>query len=109
MTIRLSRLLLALALPACSVLAIGLALPHALAGDDQALARRLSATGQILPLEKIIARARTIKAGKVLETELEDKKGRYVYEVEVLDRQGQVWEVKLDARTGALIELENDD
>lgn len=106
---RLSRVLSTLALLACLGIVASLALPRALADDDQSLARRLSAAGQILPLEKIIARATAIKAGKVLETELEDKKGRYVYEVEVLDSQGEVWEVKLDARTGALIELENDD
>lgn len=75
---------------------------------DQPTARALSASGQILPLEKIHATAKTIKAGKILETELESKKGVYVYEVELLDSQGIVWEIKLNAKTGALIKLEED-
>ena len=75
---------------------------------SQATARRLSASGQILPLESIHTKAKSIKAGKILETELESKKGIYVYEVELLDSQGTVWEIKLDAKTGTLIKLEQD-
>lgn len=78
-------------------------------GDiNQRAARQLRATGKILPLEAIHAKARTIKPGKILETELEFKKGRYIYEVEILDELGAVWELKLDAATNALIELEED-
>lgn len=75
---------------------------------SQATARKLSASGQILPLESIHTKAKSIKAGKILETELESKKGIYVYEVELLDSQGTVWEIKLDAKTGTLIKLEQD-
>jgi uncharacterized membrane protein YkoI len=80
-----------------------------LADDDHALARRLSEAGQILPLEDIAARARTVKPGELLEADLEIKKGRYVYEVEILDKAGQVWELKLDAASGQLIKMELDD
>lgn len=79
------------------------------ADDDQALARKLRASGAILPLEKIAAQARTVKSGELLETELEHEHGRYVYEVEILDKAGQVWELKLDARTAELLKLERDD
>lgn len=75
---------------------------------SQTTARKLSASGQILPLETIHTKAKSIKAGKILETELESKKGIYIYEVELLDNQGTVWEIKLDAKTGALIKLEQD-
>lgn len=75
---------------------------------DQATARQLSATGKILPLEKIHEKAKHIKSGKILETELEKKRGKYLYEVELLDEHGIVWEIKLDAATGQLIKLEED-
>ncbi len=81
----------------------------AVSDEDQAVARKLRASGQILPLEKIYELAKTIKKGEILETELEKKRDRYIYEVELLDKNGQVWEVKLDAKTGQLIELENED
>jgi uncharacterized membrane protein YkoI len=75
---------------------------------DQATARQLSASGKILPLEKIHEKAKQIKQGKILETELEKKHGQYQYEVELLDAHGIVWEIKLDAATGQLIKLEED-
>jgi uncharacterized membrane protein YkoI len=75
---------------------------------SQSAARKLRASGQIMPLEKIHEKANLIKSGKILETELEIKNGRYVYEVELLETTGLVWEIKLDAKTGELIELEED-
>jgi uncharacterized membrane protein YkoI len=81
---------------------------RSLADIDQATARKLSASGQILPLEKIHTKAKTIKAGKILETELESKNGQYIYEIELLDDKGIVWEIKLNAKTGQLIKLEED-
>lgn len=71
--------------------------------------RQLRESGQILPLEKISAAAKAIKPGEILETELETKPGGYVYEVEILDTAGAVWELKLDAATGKLIEMEAED
>lgn len=78
--------------------------------DDvsQHTARQLVASGQILPLEEIHKKAHVIKPGKIIETELEIKKGKYVYEVELIDDKGYVWEIKLDAKTGSLIKLERD-
>ena|SRR5687768_9551168 len=78
------------------------------ADTDQAIARKLRSSGQILPLEKIHTKAKTIKAGKILETELESKNGQYIYEIELLDDKGIVWEIKLNAKTGQLIKLEED-
>ncbi len=79
------------------------------AEEDYQLAKKLRQQGEILPLEKILAFARAEKNGEVLETEFEKKDGRYIYEVEILDIQGQVWELKLDAKTGKLIKIKIDD
>lgn len=81
----------------------------ALADGDHVEARKLRESGQILSLEKIAEHARAAKAGEIIETELKRKNGSYVYEVEILDGGGQVWELKLDAKTGGLIKMERDD
>ena len=84
-------------------------IPFAAAEEGQVTVRKLQESGQILSLEKIAKLANAVKPGEILETELEHKKGRYIYEVELLDTRGQVWEVKLDAKTGKLIKLELED
>jgi uncharacterized membrane protein YkoI len=83
------------------------------AGEDihHAEARRLQAAGAILPLEKISEIARSFKSGEILETELERnrKTGIYIYEIEILDENGVVWEVDVNASNGELIKLEIED
>jgi uncharacterized membrane protein YkoI len=82
----------------------------ALAADDKAaLAARLAKNGDILPLEQILQVAQAKQPGKVIETEFEHDRGRYVYEVEVLDDKGVVWKLKLDAKTGTLIRARQED
>jgi len=109
----LKRIALFVLLPAVLVVsAAGVVLLQAsdtLAGDDHQQARTLSQRGDILPLEKIAERARAEKPGKLIDIELEQKKGIWVYEAEILDDAGRVWELKLDARTGALLKMEQDD
>ena len=76
--------------------------------QDEAL--RLRQDGTILSSQTFIERAleRHPKA-RLLELELEEKHGRYVYEVELLTVQGQVRELKFDASSGELLEDEEDD
>lgn len=95
----------ATALAACLAAA-----PAAPAGDDRAAAARLLEEGRILPLAAILEAARGHRPGHVLEVELEAREddGRYVYEVELLDAGGIVWELYLDAATGRLLEIEAD-
>jgi len=57
----------------------------------------------LLTLEDIVRQVQAQHLGKVVETELEHKHGRYVYEVEVVDDQGVKTELKYDAKTGELI------
>lgn len=84
-------------------------LPRVNSGESPANASRLSAKGEILSLEKISQKAKTYKPGEILEVELEKKHGRYVYEIDILDAGSQVWELKLDAKTGQLLKMEQDD
>ncbi|MCX4192751.1 PepSY domain-containing protein [Methylophaga sp. OBS1] len=79
------------------------------ADDDSDYARMLKQRGDILPLEQVIESAMAVKSGQILETELDEEDGRYIYELEILDDRGQVWELELDASTAELIELESED
>jgi uncharacterized membrane protein YkoI len=65
--------------------------------------RSLQQRGAILPLQQILERARGYHEGRVLETELEQKGQRYIYEIELVDDRGQVWELKFDAASGELL------
>ncbi|RYY27203.1 MAG: peptidase [Sphingomonadales bacterium] len=64
--------------------------------------------GEIMPLPRILAIAQGHVKGEVIKVELEHEKGRLTYEVKILAGNGRVREVELDARTGALIKIEND-
>jgi uncharacterized membrane protein YkoI len=103
-----TRVLLLLLLGSALAGAAALA-PLAHADDDDKRIRRLQSSGEILPLDQIFNRARTVKQGRILDADLDEDDGRLVYEIELLDAGGRVWEIKLDARTGKLIEFEQDD
>lgn len=89
----------------------GLALPcQTTLADDAAdfeQARRLVEEGRILPLQQILAAARTRTPGRLIEAELELEQGRWIYEFEFIER-GEVWEYRFDAATGRFLERESD-
>ena len=64
---------------------------------------RTQKSGDILSLDEILQRVKAEQPGKVVETELERKSGRYVYEIDVIGADGVKREFKYDAKTGALI------
>ncbi|RKS88988.1 PepSY domain-containing protein [Sphingosinicella microcystinivorans] len=64
--------------------------------------------GDLLPLPHILALAQARVKGEVLKIELEQDDGVLSYEVKILTKKGRVREVELDARTGALIKIEDD-
>ena len=79
--------------------------------DDAELARRLLAQGRILPLEQLLTRAQSVRPGIPVEVELhaEDDPSSYIYEIEMLDREGTVWSIAFDAKSGQLIHLDTDE
>lgn len=94
-----------------STLLIGLPPLTALADDDreQDQALKLRQQGLILPLEKILQAAQQAHPGRVVEVELQREHKKYIYEVELVDSNGQVWEMKLDATSARIIESERED
>ncbi|MET0065479.1 MAG: PepSY domain-containing protein [Candidatus Thiodiazotropha sp.] len=80
------------------------------AGEDaHDAARRLTEQGVILPLHEILTHLGKLQKGRVLELELEQKRGRYVYEIELLDEQGRVWEFLVDAQDGRVLRRDRED
>jgi uncharacterized membrane protein YkoI len=80
------------------------------ADSDADQARALVEQGAILALEDILPRARAAHDGTLIELELhyEPEHDAYVYEMELLDADGRLWELELDATTGEVIELTPD-
>jgi uncharacterized membrane protein YkoI len=65
--------------------------------------RALVNAGEILPLEEILARNQANMQGRIVEIELERKRGTYVYEIKVLRSDGRYAKLKIDARSGRLM------
>ena len=81
------------------------------AGDslDHDQAADLRKQGLVLPLEKILTAAKRLHQGRVIEVELEEKRGQYVYEIEIVDADGRVWEMKFNGSDARLLSEEQDD
>lgn len=96
---------------ACLSVPVLLSTGAALADDIPAeTARRLHREGVILALEDILEHVRErYPAARLLEAELERSDGRYVYEIEILTRGGQVRELDVDAASAAILDDEEED
>jgi uncharacterized membrane protein YkoI len=66
-------------------------------------------SGEILPLRDILVAVRKMFEGEVIETKFERLGGVPVYEIYILDKNGNRIELYVNARTGGLIEKEEDD
>ncbi len=89
-----------------ALIAAALLSSHAAASDKPRSqeVRALRESGRILPMEDILARARTIRPGQVVEVELEREDGMYVYEVKIIDDADTVHKLEMDAASGELVE-----
>ena len=74
--------------------------------SDHLEARALVEAGTILPLEFILNQVKTDHPGRILDVSLDHEKEGYVYELELVDEKGRVWELEYDAATGKLLEKE---
>ncbi len=72
-------------------------------------ARQLLESGRILPLETILAKVMERVPGKLIETKLEYEHGRIMYDIKILRPEGRVQEVEVDAATGEILKIEDDD
>lgn len=70
---------------------------------DHERAREAVVAGQILPLRTVLERLEREQAGQVLEIELEPEGGRWIYEVKLLQADGQLLRLEVDAGSGEVI------
>jgi len=101
-------LAIALALPYFVYAWPGMGEPLLLAKLDAQEARELKQSGQIMPLEQLITRVNKDYPGQIIEIELDEEKDRYVYDIELVDEEGVVIELKIDASTGEVLRYKKD-
>jgi uncharacterized membrane protein YkoI len=64
--------------------------------------------GEVLPLARILALVQQAVPGDVIMVELERRHEVLIYEIKVLTESGRVREIEIDARTGAVMQIEDD-
>lgn len=100
----------------CAVFAIFLLLatfgicPEVLAGrNDHEKALSAMEAGEIKPLGEILRVLSLKQPGKVLEVELELKSGQWIYEIKMIQDDGVVREIKVNAKSGEILKIKHDD
>lgn len=91
-----------------TLMALGTSLAHArdLSADET---RTLLDAGTILSFEKLNDAALAEHPGATLtDTELDEEYGKYIYQVELRDREGVEWDLKLDATNGKVLKNHQD-
>ncbi|MEH3116474.1 MAG: PepSY domain-containing protein [Methylorubrum populi] len=96
--------LLLLALP----LALGAASPARSASDGER-ARQALERGEIRPLDAVLAAARAAVPGDVVALDLKRDDGRWLYKLRILGSDGRRRDVKIDARSLKLLDVDDDD
>jgi uncharacterized membrane protein YkoI len=89
-----------------AVICLGLAGTANADGLSAERVRALVERGEILSLEEIIKRNEAGLAGRIIDIEIEQKRGVYLYEIKVLRADGGYREFKINASTGALVKEE---
>lgn len=77
-----------------------------LADEEHERARELMTSGEILPLEQVLTKVKGERSWRLLEAELEKEDGIWIYEFELVDEQGRVRELEVDARNGEILKEE---
>jgi len=76
--------------------------------DGHEAVRELRDAGDIVSLSELLDRPE-LAGQRIIEAELENEHGRYVYELELLDTDGRVHERYYDAVTGKPLRYEAED
>ena len=92
-----------LAMTALWIAATTTLFPATASSGDHQRATQAVESGEILSLRKILERLESSHPGQVLEVELEQKKGVWMYELKILKTGGRLQKIKVDAKTGAII------
>jgi uncharacterized membrane protein YkoI len=71
--------------------------------DEQDKAREALRRGEVIPIAQILGLVSRQASGDVISVNLDSSRGRFFYRGKVLTPEGRVRELKLDARSGALV------
>src|SRR5690554_2679318 len=95
------------ALAAAALLICGSVVARGIDHDEVLELRR---SGTLLAFEKVVALiSERYPDSQILDVELEDENGTYLYEIEILTTDNRVRELEIDARNGTFLEDELDD
>lgn len=75
--------------------------------DDHEQARQALRAGEVLSLQQVLDRLQTTHPGQVLGVELEREDSRWIYEVRLLQADGRLLRLELDARTADVLSAED--
>jgi len=103
----------------CLALALAAAapIPASAHGHDQDLAGALQAAGEVQPLQEVLALVARDYPGQVLRVEFEDDEdcvhaarpadcpSRWIYELRILQSEGRLVKLKVDARDGRILSV----
>ncbi|MCB1742401.1 MAG: PepSY domain-containing protein [Gammaproteobacteria bacterium] len=64
--------------------------------------------GEVLPLWQVKARVIEAFGSRIIDVDIEREDGVWVYEFKVIGEHGRLLEIYVDARSGRVIEIEND-
>jgi uncharacterized membrane protein YkoI len=70
---------------------------------DYQACRTLVEAGQILSMSELMERVQALTSGRMLDTVLLSRDGKYVYEMEVAGNDGVIRVIYVDATTGSLL------
>jgi uncharacterized membrane protein YkoI len=78
--------------------------------DDHAYdhARRAVDRGEARPIAELLEQLENQVPGEVVGVEFEREHGRWVYEFKIIDSEGRLLEVYVDAQTGTVLSMEED-
>lgn len=71
-------------------------------------ARRALDRGEVLPLSEVIKHLRRHNKGDIVATEYEYEFDNWVYEFKLIDEQGSMSMVHINARDGSLVQVSDD-
>ena len=89
---------------AAGALSVGLPL-HADDHHDHERARRALEQGEVLPLRSVLERLEHEVPGQVLKIEFEEDDGRFIYEIRLLEPDGRIAKLKVDAADGHVLRI----
>ncbi len=71
--------------------------------EDHDRALRAVQAGQVMPLPQVLDRLGRSHPGQVLEVELEERRGALLYEIRLLQPDGRRVKLEVDARSGEVL------